>query len=85
MPRKRARQGTDTAVLDYRHDSARKHIPPAGLAAQGKVHEAPRRQFAYDPHLPPVLRSDPTGGLMKKKFIQPLQIDSIFVPFYQRK
>ncbi len=62
MPRKRARQGTDTAVLDYRHDSARTHIPPAGLAAQGMVREAPRLQFAYDPHLSPVLRSDPTGA-----------------------
>ena len=62
MPRKRARQGADTAVLDYRYDSARKHIPPAGLAAQGRVREAPRLQFTYDPHLPPVLRSDPTGA-----------------------
>ena len=62
MPRKRARQGTDTAVLDYRYDSTRKHIPPAGLAAQGRVREAASLQFAYDPHLPPVLRSDPTGA-----------------------
>ena len=62
MPRKRARQGVDTAVLDYRYDSARKHIPPAGLAAQGRVRETPRLRFAYDPHFPPVLRSDPTGA-----------------------
>lgn len=62
MPRKRARQGTDTAVLSYLHDSARKHIPPAGLAAQGKMREAPRLHFSYDPHLPPALRSDPTGA-----------------------
>ncbi|MCX7916108.1 MAG: hypothetical protein N3A53_07375, partial [Verrucomicrobiae bacterium] len=36
-------------------------IPPAGLAAQGEIKEAPKLQFSYDPHLPPVLRFDPTG------------------------
>ena len=46
----------ETAVLDYRHDEAkRKNIPPVGLAAQGKVRETPKIKYAYDPHLPPVL------------------------------
>ncbi len=49
-------------VVDYRHDTKRKNIPPAGLAAQGKVSEAPKLEFAYNPHLPPLLRSDPEGG-----------------------
>jgi adenine-specific DNA-methyltransferase len=62
MPRKKATNATDTSVLDYRHDAKRKNIPPAGLAAQGRVRETPRMQFAYDPHLPPVLRFDSTGG-----------------------
>ena len=45
----------ETAVLDYRHDEAkRKNIPPAGLAAQGKVRETPKIRYAYDPHLPPL-------------------------------
>jgi adenine-specific DNA-methyltransferase len=48
-------------VIDYRHETKRKNIPPAGLAAQGKVSEAPKLEFAYNPHLPPVLRSDPEG------------------------
>ena len=53
----------ETAVLDYRHDEAkRKNIPPAGLAAQGKVRETPKIRYAYDPHLPPVLRFDPACG-----------------------
>ena len=83
MPRKRARQGTDTAVLDYRHDSARKHIPPAGLAAQGMVREAPRMQFAYNPHLSPVLRSDPTGAadrlqaLLESSCTRPLSAEEV--------
>lgn len=52
----------ETAVLDYRHDDAkRKNIPPAGLAAQGKVQETPKIKYAYDPHRPPVLRFDGTG------------------------
>jgi adenine-specific DNA-methyltransferase len=48
-------------VNDYRHAEKRKNIPPAGLAAQGKVKEAPKARYAYDPHLPPVLRFDSTG------------------------
>jgi adenine-specific DNA-methyltransferase len=49
-------------VKPYRHREARKNNPPAGLAAQGRVREAPRIHFAYNPHLPPVLRFDPTGA-----------------------
>lgn len=50
------------AVSDYRHEDARrKNNPPAGLAAQGRVQEVPKLRYAYDPHRPPVLRSDPTG------------------------
>ena len=49
-------------IADYRHEGAtRKNLPPAGMAAQGKVRETPKHTFAYNPHLPPVLRSDPTG------------------------
>jgi adenine-specific DNA-methyltransferase len=35
--------------------------PPAGLAAQGKIREKPKIQYAYNPHLPPILRFDKTG------------------------
>lgn len=51
----------DVPVKDYRHGATRKNIPPAGLAAQGMVREVAKIKFAYDPHRPPVLRSDPTG------------------------
>jgi adenine-specific DNA-methyltransferase len=44
----------EQAVIDYRHEDAkRKNIPPAGLAAQGKIREKPKIQYAYNPHLPP--------------------------------
>ena len=49
-------------MADYRHADKRKHIPPAGLAAQGKVQEVAKTRYAYDPHLPPVLRFDATGA-----------------------
>ena len=39
----------------------RKNLPPAGLAASGEIKETPKLQFAYNPHLPPRLRADPTG------------------------
>lgn len=51
----------DGKVTDYRHADKRKNIPPAGLAAQGHVREVPKTRYAYDPHLPPVLRFDETG------------------------
>ncbi len=48
-------------VRTYRYDETRKNIPPAGLAAQGKVEEKPHTRYSYDPHLPPLLRFDDTG------------------------
>ena len=57
----RKRKSSKTEITDYRHDATRKNIPPAGLAAQGKVSEVPKTRYFYDPHLPPVLRFDETG------------------------
>ncbi len=49
-------------IQTYQHKKERrKNIPPAGLAAQGKVREAKKIQYAYNPHLPPTLRFDDTG------------------------
>ena len=63
MPPRKAKKysQTDSQVTDYRHADKRKNIPPAGLAAQGKVKEVPKARYSYDPHLPPVLRFDSTG------------------------
>ena len=59
----RSRRTTqEKEVQDYRHDTAtRKNNPPAGIAAQGKIKETPKQAYAYNPHLPPQLRSDPNG------------------------
>ena len=65
MPRGRKRtvEGTSTSpVADYRYTERRKNNPSAGLAAQGRVREVPKLAYAYDPHLPPALRFDPTGS-----------------------
>lgn len=61
MPRKKSSKAPETSVQDYRHNATRKNIPPAGLAAQGRVQETPRIRFAYDAHLPPVLRFELAG------------------------
>ena len=61
MPPRRRNQPEHPPVADYRYDASRKNIPPAGLAAQGRVSEKPKLRYAYDPHLPPVLRFDETG------------------------
>ena len=53
-------------VEDYRHDNAtRRNNPPAGIAAQGRIQETPKQEYAYNPHLPPNLRSDPNGDADK--------------------
>ena len=53
-------------IQDYRHDTAkRKNNPPAGIAAQGKIREKPKQEYAYNPHLPPQLRFDPKGDADK--------------------
>ena len=64
MPRRRADAPPPPSdpIADYRHADKRKHIPPAGLAAQGRVQEVAKTRYAYDPHLPPVLRFDATGA-----------------------
>ena len=65
MPRKK-RTPQQKEVQDYRHDTAtRKNNPPAGIAAQGKIRETPKQEYAYNPHLPPNLRSDPNGDADK--------------------
>ena len=64
MPKKRTgavAARADPAVTDYRFDAKRTNIPPAGLAAQGKLQQAPRIRYEYDPHRPPVLRFDAAG------------------------
>lgn len=50
-------------LADTRHPSAkRKNNPPAALAAEGTVRVMPKVEYAYNPHLPPVLRFDQHGG-----------------------
>src|SRR4051812_29430759 len=64
MPRSRKRSspdGMDIQVSDFRYEAARKNLPEAGIEAQGRIQEEPVRRYAYDPHLPPVLRFDSTG------------------------
>jgi adenine-specific DNA-methyltransferase len=61
-PRRRASTTEGPPVADYRHDATRRNNPPAGLAGQARVRETPRLAYGYDPHRPPELRFDPTGG-----------------------
>jgi len=64
-----AKKGTPK-VDDYRHEEAkRKNNPPAKIAAEGTVPAIPKAEYAYNPHLPPVLRFDPTGELDKLPYL----------------
>src|SRR5678816_2696235 len=64
MPaKKKGEAASETTVGTYRYDDVRRtNVPPAALAAQGRVREVPRIQFGYDPHRPPTLRFDQTGA-----------------------
>ena len=63
---KKKRSTQEKKVQDYRHDTAtRKNNPPAGIAAQGRIQETPKQEYAYNPHLPPNLRFDPNGDADK--------------------
>ena len=47
----------------YRHKSEKRtNIPPAAIAAEGRVPAAPKLQYSYSPRLDPLLRFDPTGA-----------------------
>jgi adenine-specific DNA-methyltransferase len=73
MPRgpKKASQGLDglSSTSDYRHDQTRKNLPSAAMAGEGQIPKAKRQQYAYSPHLDPVLRFDPTGRADKVRGI----------------
>ena len=63
MARRRRSKVSGSEVVDYRHKNAsRLNIPPAGLAARGRIVREKRIQYAYNPHLAPALRFDGTGG-----------------------
>ena len=71
-------------IQDYRHDTEkRKNNPPAGIAAQGKMREKPKQEYAYNPHLPPTLRFDDTGNtdklpeLLQKALNEKLSIEDV--------
>jgi adenine-specific DNA-methyltransferase len=47
----------------YRHKGEkRRNIPPAAIAAEGRVPAAPKLHYSYSPRLNPVLRFDSTGA-----------------------
>src|SRR5688500_17801461 len=61
-PRTKAAKGSEgLPTADYRHAAKTKNLPPAGLAAEGKIEQPQKVQYAYNPHLPPVLRFDASG------------------------
>jgi hypothetical protein len=54
--------GKPLGTTDYRHPTEKRtNIPPAKIAAEGSVPKVAKARYAYSPHLPPVLRFDPTG------------------------
>jgi len=79
----KAPRDPDTLPLaDTRHPSAsRRNIPPAKIAAEGVVPAIPKAEYAYNPHLPPVLRFDQHGApdalpeLLDKARREPLSED----------
>src|SRR2546423_11375690 len=70
MARKRtpASLPAEIKTTDYRYTGEKRtNIPPAKIAGEGKVPQAPKARYYYNPHLPPTLRFDSTGGADKVK------------------
>ena len=60
MPKK---PKTPPDIQDYRHDDAtRRNNPPAGIASHARLREQPKQEYAYNPHLPPILRFDDSAA-----------------------
>lgn len=64
MPRRKnsrpgGKRDSSGAVTSIAYPSKRKNLPPAGIEAHGVVREAPAVRYAFNPHLPPALRSSP--------------------------
>ncbi len=60
MAKKTTNGGVKTT--DYRHKGEKRtNIPPAKIAAEGRVPKVAKARYHYSPHLPPELRFDPTG------------------------
>jgi adenine-specific DNA-methyltransferase len=84
MPRKKTSSNREQKVTDYRHKKVKRvNIPPAGLAARGEIVKERKIRYAYNPHLSPVLRFDPTGkadgikALLEKAAQQKLEPDEL--------
>ena len=61
MAKKKSNGTVNTA--DYRHTGEKRtNIPPAKIAAEGKVPRVREVRYQYSPHLPPKLQFDPTGA-----------------------
>jgi adenine-specific DNA-methyltransferase len=60
-PRNTTNGDTLIETADYRHPGKRKNIPPATMERQGTVPKAEKAKYYYNPHLPTVLRFDPSG------------------------
>jgi adenine-specific DNA-methyltransferase len=65
---------SDDKVTTYKHPAKRKNIPPSGLESQGKAlrESLPKTKYAYNPHLPPVLRfsNDPAAADQLPELLQ---------------
>ena len=59
--RKAAADSSGVKVADYRYDDTRKNIPPAKIAAEGRIPDVPKLHYSYSPRLDPVLRFDGSG------------------------
>jgi adenine-specific DNA-methyltransferase len=56
----------DPQVLSYRHPDRRVNNPEVGLVSEQTDPETPKTTWAYDPHLDPDLRFDPSGAKVER-------------------
>lgn len=68
---------TDTAqVLSYRHADRRKNNPEVGLVSEASDPEQPKREWAHNPHLDPVLNFDSARADLENLIDEALAVGS---------
>ena len=65
--RKGSGNGNGIEVADYRHDDTRKNIPPAKIAAEGRIPAVPKITYSYSPRLDPTIRFDDSAGVIHSR------------------
>ena len=62
MVARKTREQDQEPIASIKYRAQRRNIPPAGIASHGELRDEAPYQLAFNPHLPPQLRSSPDAA-----------------------